>query len=370
MVRQGRSSSEVAAHLRKLRELTGLDPDDEQDTRAATEILTCLDPSEKSDGAAGPGREYQELAALVAKTLDPDAVIRTGTWVEGPDGGREVDVEVRGTVDGAPHFVLIECKDWGKRRVDIQEIDKLDSKRRDLGADAVVICSNSGFSKKALRKAARTGIDAVSIVAAGNRRVRAVLEREVIAKRLSVDNFTMRVFATPECAGLITDGWDLKSLRYAGRPVWNWFASQSRELLRDHEGEAEINLSGALDPNAEFDLGGTPVHLRGFKARLRCSRTWVSQIVRENVTLGYYDHIKRKVTVPDKQTYTLEDIDRDGWTELEDQEQQPEPWTKPLQPGTFRLHLTIFQPIPEIEGESAPPLEDVLVSAASEGPPR
>lgn len=56
--------------------------------------------------------EYQELTALVAKALDPDADIKTGQWIEGPDGNREVDVEVRGTVDGKPHFVHIECKDW------------------------------------------------------------------------------------------------------------------------------------------------------------------------------------------------------------------------------------------------------------------
>ena len=61
------------------------------------------------------GEEYQELTALVAKALDPDANIKTGIWVEGPDGDREVDVEVRGTVDGVPHFIHIECKDWSKR---------------------------------------------------------------------------------------------------------------------------------------------------------------------------------------------------------------------------------------------------------------
>ncbi len=45
------------------------------------------------------GTEYQELVALVAQALDPEADIRTGQWIEGPDGNREVDVEVRGTVD-------------------------------------------------------------------------------------------------------------------------------------------------------------------------------------------------------------------------------------------------------------------------------
>ncbi len=45
------------------------------------------------------GTEYQELVALVAKALAPEADIRTGQWVEGPDGDRELDVAVRGTVE-------------------------------------------------------------------------------------------------------------------------------------------------------------------------------------------------------------------------------------------------------------------------------
>lgn len=73
--------------------------------------------------------EYQELVALVAKALDREAIIKTGQWIEGPDGDREVDVAVRGIVDGTPHFVHIEslggifpaacggdlyCKDWNR----------------------------------------------------------------------------------------------------------------------------------------------------------------------------------------------------------------------------------------------------------------
>ena len=102
------------------------------------------------------GTEYQELSGFVAKALDPGAEVKTGTWIEGPDGQREIDVEVRGSASGSPHFVLIECKDW-KRPVDIQVIDALDSKSKDLRADAAIICSNSGYSSKALAKAERVG---------------------------------------------------------------------------------------------------------------------------------------------------------------------------------------------------------------------
>ena len=136
---------------------------------------------------AKAGSEYEKLAALVAKALDPGADIKTGQWVEGPDGKREVDVEVRGTVEGKPHFIQIECKDW-KAPVDIQAIDNLDSKRRDISADAAILYSNSGFTKKALRKAERIGIGAVSAISYGNKLVRPVIERELIAKNYQLIN--------------------------------------------------------------------------------------------------------------------------------------------------------------------------------------
>ena len=129
---------------------------------------------------AKAGSEYEELTAVVAKTLDPHADVKIGQWVAGPDGNREVDVEVRGTVEGKLHFILIECKDW-KDPVGIEAIDSLDSKRRDLKADAVILFSNSGFTKPALRKAERVGIDAVSAISKGNKLVRIAIFKEVLS---------------------------------------------------------------------------------------------------------------------------------------------------------------------------------------------
>ena len=44
--------------------------------------------------------------------MDATAVVGQGEWLDGPDGRREADVLVTGTVDGAERRVLIECKDY------------------------------------------------------------------------------------------------------------------------------------------------------------------------------------------------------------------------------------------------------------------
>ena len=307
---------------------------------------------------AKAGDEYQELTALVAKALHPDADIKTGQWIVGPDGNREVDVEVRGTIDGKAHFIHIECKDWNKP-VDIQEIDKLDSKRRDLSADAAMIYSNSGFTKKALRKAERLGIGAVSAIAAGNRRVRLVMERELVVKELSVDTIQMEIYPTPESDTKIPNTWDYRTLRYDGLPFANWLADLSMALLQRHEGEPRIVEFAAFTTETPFTLDGTPIILRGFRAEMGCSRKWLSQTVRVDLSLGVYNHITRRLTVPSKQARSMGWIDQEAWRELEI-DAEPEQWTKPPEPGSFQLNFTLLKPIPRIEDEEVPPIDDLI----------
>ena len=64
------------------------------------------------------GDDYRELVGTVAAALDPGSVVKTEQWSNGPDGERDLDVEMRGTMDDKPHFVLIECKDH-KRTIGI-----------------------------------------------------------------------------------------------------------------------------------------------------------------------------------------------------------------------------------------------------------
>lgn len=304
------------------------------------------------------GAEYQELVALVAKALDPNAVIKTGKWIEGPDGDREVDVEVRGTVDGKKHFVLIECKDW-KRPVDVQAIDALDSKRQDLSADAAFVYSNSGFTKTALRKAERVGIEAVSALAEGNKLVRVALWREVVAKLLSVDGWNFRVYPSPESQQLFSEQWDIKKLYYNGFPVLNWLSEMSKELLYKYEGEPKVIYTAAFKSDTPFTLQGVPVLLLGLRFEMMCSRKWLSQISSVDVSLGSYNHITRRVIIPASQSYYPYTIDMEAWKEM-DVDVEPEYWSRPLEPDSFEIYIVLHKLMISIEGENAPPISELI----------
>jgi len=87
------------------------------------------------------GKIYEKLVNNIVSTMSPGARVQYGQWTVGPDGRRELDVEIRGIIDGEDQFVVIECKDWNVA-IDIGVVDALDSKRRDIDADYALIFSN------------------------------------------------------------------------------------------------------------------------------------------------------------------------------------------------------------------------------------
>jgi hypothetical protein len=132
----------------------------------------------------------------MAKAFDSNADVQAGRWVEGPDGRLDMDVSIEGQVNGCPIRVVIECKDFDLHKtgkVGRPFVDALDSKRHDLGVDAAFICSNSGFTEDALSKARRKGIGMISVLAEGDARVKAIIEKEIYFRKIAIDptvNFT------------------------------------------------------------------------------------------------------------------------------------------------------------------------------------
>jgi hypothetical protein len=100
----------------------------------------------------------------------------TEQWIKGPDGERDMDVEVRGTLNDAPHFVLVECKDHD-RPIGIGFVDGFESKIRDLKPDRAIMFSNSGFTRDALKKGSRVGIEMASAMKSSSSRSTGILKR-------------------------------------------------------------------------------------------------------------------------------------------------------------------------------------------------
>jgi len=303
---------------------------------------------------AKAGEEYQEIVGAVAQALDPGASVKVGQWIEGPDGRRDLDVEVRGTIDGAPCFVLIECKDWADP-VGIAVVDALDSKRKDLNADRAVIYSNSGFTAPALRKASRVGIGLASALKAGDKRIRIVIERLVIAKQLSVDSLQATLYPRPGQEPEAEHGWQVDELLCDGLPVTNWISELSRQLIEAHEDARQITFRCVFKPHSGWSLNGRALSVAGLELAFKCSKMWMAQTVRVDVTLGLYDHLRKKVVVPHNQGYVMGWIDREAWKELDGGWGEEE-----LEPNSFELFLTMLNPFRPVGDGKAPAIADLI----------
>jgi len=301
------------------------------------------------------GKWFEDAVAEVARSLHPEATIRVRQKVEGPDGHRELDVEIRGVREGREYFILLECKDL-KRPVDVESLDKLHALTLDLKPDLAIIYSNSGFSAQALRKANRLGIGAMSALRAGDKRIRYVVDRLVVAKRLSVDTYILNVF--PDRAGNLhfPEQWAPSELLYEGLPVLNWASQISRAFIQEYECVHEIVCRFHFLTDTPFVLAGTAIKLTGFELKMLCSRTWRCQLVRADVTSGAFDHIRDSVVIPSGAAYNIGMFEKDKWEpcEIPPEEQQE------LGAGELVMQITLLNYIPLVVGKGTPEITKLL----------
>ena len=302
------------------------------------------------------GSDYEQIVGAVSRALDPGAEVLVSTWIVGPDGRRDMDVSVRGAKDGKPYFALIECKDW-KNPVGVGVVDALDSKRRDISADMAAIYSNSGFSKDARSKAARVGISLYSALKAGDKRVRVVLERDYHAPMHSVDTWSLTAFWQKERPAI--EPFDPHALTFRGEPIVNWVSQKSSKLLTDHPGRPLIQAEYGFREELEFQMGAERAYLVGIVLRLWCSTSWRKQTVREDVSLGHYDLLRRRIVIPDQQALSVGPFDRTAW---EASEGPPE--DEPMEPNSIRMHITLLRPIGSVAGSGTPKLDDHVLESA------
>jgi hypothetical protein len=249
--------------------------------------------------------------------------------------------------------------------VDIQVLDALHSKSLDLRADVAIIFSNSGFTRKALEKANRLGIGAMSALVHGDQRIHLVIERAVIAKRLSVDRWDLAVSPTKDNKELLPMEWNPNDLHYEGLPVVNWISQLSRDLLIKYEDAKQITWASAFLKETEFSLAECNVMLRGLRLDMNCSKKWMSQVVTEDVTAGAFDHLWKRVLVPPGQSYFLGTFDRDGWQECAPpDEEAKDVGSVPPQTGptgsSFHVDLILTNQIPPLAGTGVPGLGALL----------
>ena len=269
--------------------------------------------------------------------LDHGSAVTTEQWITGPDGARDMDVEVRGTLNGVPHFILVECKDHA-RPIGIGFVDAFESKIRDLTPDRAIMFSNSGFTRDALKKANRVELEMASAMKAKDQAVKIEVHRELIARRLTLTFGTTFLVPFDGCPHEIEENWKIQDLLFDGLPVMHWISGKMKLVASKHEAANKIRFLCTFRNEPRWLYHGQALSVGGLKFDFDIKKDWVAQTAKVDVSLGYYDHLKKRVVVPDQQWYALGFIVKDGWEETDRHWEDGE-----MKPNTFRLNMTLIE---------------------------
>jgi hypothetical protein len=306
---------------------------------------------------AKAGDFYRELVGTVMAALDSNSAVKTEQWITGPDGERDMDVEVRGTLKGVAHFILVECKDHA-RPIGIGLIDSFESKIRDLKCDRAIMFSNSGFTRDALKKANRVGIEMASAMKANDDKVKIKVHSDVVARRLTLNFGTVFLYPFDGYPHEIPENWKVEDLLFDGISIIHWFSERMEQIALEYDSATKIWFLCTFKHEPRWSYRGQSLMVGGLKFHFTVEKDWVAQTVKTNVSLGYYDHLKKSVVVPDKQRYALGWIDNEAWDTTDQM------WAHgKLEPNTFRWNFTVIRSqLPKPPGQ-IPKVDELIVES-------
>jgi hypothetical protein len=302
-----------------------------------------------------PGDYYTDFVARVLSLLGPDRVVRVGEWIEGPDGLRDMDVEVCGTAEGRPHFCLVECKDWD-RPVGIQVVDAFDSKRKDLGADRAIIYSNSGFTAPAVLKAKRVGIELAAAVCEHDPRIKARLVTRHVARAVIVQDWFLRLMVVAPARPPVP--FAPSEIFLGGLPLQNWVHERSAAELPADAGRGRIEIEYRFRSAVELSIRDTLVPVAGFRLVLTFESEWVYQDGPVDLSIGAFDAVNHTTLIPPKQSIAFP-FKTSDWQALPPGHEIPGP-IDPAAKG-FQMRWKLFQATPPHELPGVPDIDHLVV---------
>ncbi len=210
-----------------------------------------------------------------------------------------MDVAVRCNGRDARLLAMIECKDW-KRPVGIATIDALDSKRRDFECNVAIVCSNSGFTVDALKKASRLGLGAMSALAKEDYRITVVVQKELVAPQIDVHDLGYTFHfqkPLPQDAQISLGDRSLASALYTDAVS----EIASRVLLRDASLPTHASWARRVTMNYEFKAPQAMLANGMLRRAVGCALSipvvvrWYSKVVAIDASAGLYDHDRKAV---------------------------------------------------------------------------
>jgi hypothetical protein len=194
-------------------------------------------------------------------------------------------------------LVVIECKDWNKP-IGIAFIDALDSKRRDIGASAAMICSNSGFTADALRKAARVGIPTLAALIKGDKRIRVVVREQIYTRIVEYVHHSPSFHyarLSEEARSALSGAHYTREWTYQGKSVEAWVADKLLRVAGVATQSRSFLARFKFRHSVQLDFRGIAVEVIGIDIRAALTVQWMTQVAEIGASQGMYDYLKKVV---------------------------------------------------------------------------
>jgi len=277
--------------------------------------MTRKRPSKNTIKQRKRGLAYQDFVASVIKAMTGEVDIQTEKWIDGPDGRRDMDVTVKGKVNNVDFSILIECKDYDPKttgKVGIELIDALDSKRQDVGVDSAIICSNSGFTQDAIRKAKRKHIGLISVLKAGDPQVKVEILEEIYTRKIKIGSITMSIDSVSPLSEMNNQVSSLDIL-YKGLPIINWVMQRISIIVSANRiGSADLIAKYRFIEPVEISYGKHKAFIKSFSFAFPLEIKWFSHIITIDASLGIYDYIRGRIKMaPGENKYIIKNLDMD-----------------------------------------------------------
>lgn len=257
------------------------------------------------------GTQFELVVADIVRELEPGAKVEQGAWIDGPDGRRDCDVYVEGTVAGVQRKIQIECKDYNPKKarpIGIGIVDALESKCRDLNMDKAFLCSNVGFTRDAVSKAKRENIGLIGVLNKADDRVRYKIWDEIYVRRVNFGGGKF-IFG-PE----FQNKPKLESIIYNNIPLYQWLLHRAEIFLGLNEVVSGTHtLRFRLKKPLLILVGEIQQRLDWMSVTFEVSGGWFAQKVEIDATSGLYDWLNKQFhAAPGPGNISYKDVDIDN----------------------------------------------------------
>jgi hypothetical protein len=310
--------------------------------------------------------QYRDLVAEVIHILEPKAYISVAGAILGPDGARTVDIQFWPVSGGSRGPVIIDVVDSSDGKpVGIAAVDAAESKRRDVRANAMLLCSSTGFEPPAIRKAKRANIGLISVLKQGEKRIKGKIEEEIYLRKIDVTPVTVTYEGETAHDNEILRKYMTRfhDVRYLGGSVAAWLQQRVMVYLASNLRLQERPTSDRyqLKSPTTFSVQGHDVTVRAFSLNFHPRVQWLSQIVTLDAKTGIYDYVRGRVQLAGDQanSYIISGVNFDTATAMA----APPDIQKlgvGLRPGEVDIRLSMVHGFDTSQGMTAPDLTKLI----------